>query len=214
VGDDLARSSNKVNTATGDIVKSVEKTDQMVQEHHEKNCNNVEQLTTVNRRMLDSHVEMRESLGVLLKKYEDHRETVGNLGEKAAGHIVLLGDAAKPLNKVVIESGKKVERDSVDLLTDVENEASSVSKKIKGSVEESLEDNAGISKSKSNLQVSSEEFEIEYVEVWKDIEENVGQVTGERIESLGEKNSEATQQIGEVQKRLDECGKNLRASGV
>merc|ERR1719427_285339 len=189
VGDDLARISNKVNTATGDIVKTVEETDQMVQEHYEKNCNNVEQLSMVNRRML-------ESLGVLLKKYEGHRETVGNLGETAADHIVLLGDAAKPLNKAVIESGRRVERDSADLLTDVEDEASSVSKKIKGSVEESLEDNEGIFKSKSNLQVSSEEFEVEYVEVWNDIKENVGLITGERIKSLEEKNSQSAQQIG------------------
>jgi len=206
VGDDLARISNKVNTATGDIVKTVEETDQMVQEHYKKNCNNMEQLTMVNRKMLESHVEMRESLGALLKNYEDHRETVGNLGEKAAGHIMALGDAAKPLKKTVTESGKKVKNDSVDLLADVENEASSVSKKIKGSIEESLEDNDGISKSKTNLQVSSGQFEIEYEEVWIDMEKNVGQVTRERIESLEGKKLQATQQIEEVQKKLNECG--------
>ena len=66
VGDDIGRISNKVSIAAGEIVKTVEETDKMVQDHYEKNCDTVEQLTMVNKKMLESHVILKESLGELM----------------------------------------------------------------------------------------------------------------------------------------------------
>jgi len=210
VGNDLERISSKVSIAAGDIVKTVEETDKMVQDHYKKNCNTVEQLTTVNKEMLDFHVKMEKSLEILLEDYTAHKVAVGNLGVKAASHIVSLGDATKPFSRLVTESGQKVNRTSVDMLSDVEKESTEVARKLKSSVEEGLESNESISNAKNNLKVLSGEFKEDYVEVWKDVEENLSETTHRRIQKLEESDLNAVNHVSEVKKTIDKYGMTLQ----
>ena len=62
--------------------------------------------------------------------YTLHRNYGVELGDKYAMPIDGLGRSVKPMNKAVNSSEKKVRVISVDLLEDVETEASEVAKKI------------------------------------------------------------------------------------
>ena len=73
------------------------------------------------------------------------------------------------MNEAVHCSEKKVRVISVDLLEDVETEASEVAKKIWGSVEECLEENDGVNNLKGKIEASSEDFELEDIELWADL---------------------------------------------
>jgi len=210
VGNDLERIRSKVSIAAGEIFKTVEETDKMVQDHHEKNCNTVDQLTTVNKKMLDCNVKMEKSLGALLEEYAGHKESVGILGAKVASHIVSLGDTTKPFNRLVTESGHKVNRNSVDMLSDVEKEAASVARKLKSSVEEGLECNKSINNAKNNLKAVSGEFKEEYIEVWRDVEVSLREIADQRIQKIEESDLSSANHVSEVKETIVNYGEKLQ----
>jgi len=209
VGEDLGRISDTVSSAASDIVNSVEETDVLVSKHYEQNCELVEQLTGVNKEMVASHVRLEKSLGVMVDGYTVHRKAAVELGDKSAVLIDGLGRSVKPMNEAVHFSEKKVRVISVDLLEDVETEASEVAKKIRGSVEECLEENDGVNNLKGKLEASSGEFELEHVEVWADLEENVSKFIVDRMQNIDDENTRVEKDVKEVEQKLGQEGRKF-----
>ena len=56
-------------------------------------------------------------------------------------------------------------------------------------MEECLEENDGVNNQKGKLEASSSNFELEHIEVWADLEDNVGKVIVDRMLNVEEENT-------------------------
>ena len=202
VDHDLERVKEKVSVATSEIVVAVKQTDEMVTKQHQENCVTVDQLVLVNKEILDSHKMMERSLNVVLEDYNKHRDNVVRLGERTSEIAEGMQEKVAPLAETVANNFNNIDAVAIHLTNEVKEEAMAVTRKIRGSVEESMKENVGVEEIRKNLQSTSVTFENEHLEVWDELSATVDKDVEARKIAVENKNELMGQLVTDVRIKL------------
>lgn len=207
---DLGKIRTKVSTAVGDIVVAVDETDLLVKKHYVENCKVIEELTQVNKDVVSSHSRLEKSLNVVMGDYQEHRQEVAKLGESTNRLAQEIRDNVTPLVSAIGSTESKVGVTSSELVTDVEVEGAEVTKKIRRSVEECMEENDGICGEIGKVKSTSEVFEIENKEVWDALTANVEKTVDTRLILVKKNGCEVTNIVEGSKDELNIQGEALK----
>jgi len=207
---DLGSVREKVNIASSNIVVAVKETDEMVIKHYEQNCVMVEQLGQVNKEIVASQSIMETSLGVVVQDYKKHKDNVERLGERTSELALDMEEKVGPLVETLVKIQKKINYIATDLVKEITEEAQDVTKKIRGSVEESLGENKGVEEIVRNLESTSDKFENEHAEVWDDLSDNVEKAVVARLDTVEKNDDEIEELVVGVKSKLKANGENFK----
>ena len=185
IQEDLGQIRSNVGKSMEEIVQIVGDTEQLVQEHFDREENSVSELKEINKQVVTSQETMKKTVDLMLTAYNQHHDEVGRLNQQASIVVKGLAEQNQPLKEGVEKNLVNLTKVASSLEKETSEHVEEAEKKTRTSVDESEEICEEVKKAKNDLKTSSGRFFKESIEVVEISHKGLEKANNQRKEVLG-----------------------------
>ena len=185
IQEDLGQIRSNVGKSMEEIVQIVGDTEQLVQEHFDREEKSVSELKEINNQVVTSQETMKKTVDLMLTAYNQHHDEVGRLNQQASIIVKGLAEQNQPLKEGVEKNLVNLTKVASSLEKETSEHVEEAEKKTRTSVDESEEICEEVKKAKNDLKTSSGRFFKESIEVVEISHKGLEKANNQRKEVLG-----------------------------
>ena len=185
IQEDLGQIRSNVGKSMEEIVQIVGDTEQLVQEHFDREEKSVSELKEINNQVVTSQETMKKTVDLMLTAYNQHHDEVGRLNQQASIVVKGLAEQNQPLKEGVEKNLVNLTKVASSLEKETSEHVEEAEKKTRTSVDESEEICEEVKKAKNDLKTSSGRFFKESIEVVEISHKGLEKANNQRKEVLG-----------------------------
>ena len=185
IQEDLGQIRSNVGKSMEEIVQIVGDTEQLVQEHFDREEKSVSELKEINKQVVTSQETMKKTVDLMLTAYNQHHDEVGRLNQQASIVVKGLAEQNQPLKEGVEKNLVNLTKVASSLEKETSEHVEEAEKKTRTSVDESEEICEEVKKAKNDLKTSSGRFFKESIEVVEISHKGLEKANNQRKEVLG-----------------------------
>ena len=151
IQEDLGQIRSNVGKSMEEIVQIVGDTEQLVQEHFDREEKSVSELKEINNQVVTSQETMKKTVDLMLTAYNQHHDEVGRLNQQASIVVKGLAEQNQPLKEGVEKNLVNLTKVASSLEKETSEHVEEAEKKTRTSVDESEEICEEVKKAKNDL---------------------------------------------------------------